>query len=147
MSDADTPPRGSNPNVGMLVRQLQQLLRSDMIGLLEDRISLLEFTILSYVADEPGISNAMLARKCYITPQTAHRCVLALESRGLIRWQEGQPGRKLPLLITHDGEAMIEWCRVRAERLHNRMLHSFSNEERVAFNSYLARAVASLTSD
>lgn len=129
----------------MLVRQLQQLLRSDMIELLEDRISLLEFTILSYIADQPGSSNAMLARKSHITPQTAHRCVLTLEARGLIRSQEGQPGRKLPLLITDEGSAVLEWCRIRAERLHNRMLASFSDEERVAFNSYLVRAAASLT--
>lgn len=144
MSNADDP-RTRGPNVGMLVRQLQQLLRSDMIDLLEDRISLLEFTILSYIADEPGSSNAMLARKCHITPQTAHRCVLQLEAKGLIRSQEGQPGRKLPLLITREGEQVLDWCRLRAQGLHDRMLESFSADERERLNAFLIRAAAALT--
>jgi DNA-binding MarR family transcriptional regulator len=68
-----------------------------------------EYTTLSVLRARPGLSNAQLARRSLITPQSMNQVVSALERRGLIE-REPDPGhqRILRTTLTRAGEKLLD---------------------------------------
>src|SRR4051794_9442321 len=104
-----------------------------------------QFAALDALSRELGITNAELARRCSVTPQTMHDIVLGLEAVGLIVRQphRTQP-RLLQLYLSNAGEQMTEEGRVLVGGVEARMLALFSDAEREVFSQLIRRCLAML---
>lgn len=71
--------------IGFALKQAQQALRARMDADLRT-ISLTtpQYAVLACLEVEPGASNAALARRAFVTPQTMQAILVTLEKAGLI---------------------------------------------------------------
>src|SRR5215210_8834606 len=76
---------GLGSRVGYELKRVQHDLRLYMdAGLRELDVTTPQYAALSVLAEEPGISNAALARRSFVTPQTMNQIMLRLEAAGLV---------------------------------------------------------------
>src|ERR1700677_5070755 len=63
-----------------------------------------QFVVLSFLAETPGLANADLARRAFVTPQSMNEVIKQLESTGLVeRRQNPTNARILNAYLTRDG--------------------------------------------
>ncbi|WP_090352926.1 MarR family transcriptional regulator [Dyella sp. 333MFSha] len=71
--------------VGYALKMAQQSLRTRMdAGLREIGLTTPQYAVLTYLKNEAGASNATLARRAFVTPQTMQGILVALERADLI---------------------------------------------------------------
>jgi DNA-binding MarR family transcriptional regulator len=92
--------------MGYALKRLQQVLRSRMDGALAQfGLTAPQYAVLALVADKPGISNAELARRAFVTAPTMIRIVSGLEAAGLLtRAPDRRGGRLLAAQLTAEGQ-------------------------------------------
>ena len=117
---------------------------------IEDRIGPLgltvpQFTALSVLLRRSGLSNAQLARRSYITPQSMHDVVLELERKGLVQ-REPDPthGKILRTTLTTEGRRVVAHCEEAVSTLENQMLSDLGTEARERLIQELAICVRAL---
>lgn len=93
-----------------------------------------QYAALSALSGEPGLSNAQLARRSFVTPQTMNQILAKLENRGLVE-RRGHPehGRVLQAYLTTAGETLREECAGRAAAVEERMVSGLSRADRSRF--------------
>lgn len=100
------------PRTSYLVARLDRLVRSQLTEILEPfDLTVPQYTLLSVIEHRPGLSNAQLARRSYITAQAMHQVVNGLEDLGLIvRRVSPDHGRIQLTELTDDGMALLKAC-------------------------------------
>jgi DNA-binding MarR family transcriptional regulator len=77
--------RGHEASLIYVVGRVNQGIRREMRArLAEWELSVQEYTSLSVLGARPGLSNAQLARRALVTPQSMIEILSKLESRGLV---------------------------------------------------------------
>jgi DNA-binding MarR family transcriptional regulator len=105
-----------------------------------------QYSALNALSREPGMTNAELARRCSVTPQTMHAIVGGLESAGLVvRHPHLTQARLLQLYLSNAGEQLAEEGNVLVAGVEARMLMLFSNAERDQFVNLIRRCLATLS--
>ncbi len=92
-----------------VVGRVNQGIRREMRARLADLdLSVPEYTALSVLHARPGLSNAQLARRSLLAPQSMLEVLAKLESRGLVR-REVDPGhgRILRAALTPAGRDLL----------------------------------------
>jgi DNA-binding MarR family transcriptional regulator len=68
-----------------------------------------QFSVLSLLDDDPGLSSAQLARLVLVTPQSMSESLAALLEAGLVvRRTEPSPGRSIALDLSPAGRRLLE---------------------------------------
>lgn len=96
--------------IGFALKMAQQALRTHLDGALQ-RIGLTtpQYAVLTFLEIEPGASNAALARRAFVTPQTMQAILVALERAGLIsRTPHPEHGRVQTTELTARGREALE---------------------------------------
>ena len=76
--------RGAEGHSGYLLRQASYEFRGAMeLALHTQRLTAAQYTALSVLARDPGLSGADLARACNTTPQATNGVLATLEREGL----------------------------------------------------------------
>ncbi len=106
------PPEGQpdpEPSLIYAVGRVNQgILRAMRARLAEWGLSVQEYTALSVLGARPGLSNAQLARRALVTPQTMIETLAKLERRGLAeRDVDPEHGRILRARLTADGRRVV----------------------------------------
>lgn len=111
------------PRTSYLVARLDRLVRSQLTDVLDPfDLSVPQYTLLSVLEHRPGLSNAQLARRSYITAQAMHQVVNGLEERGLISRRVSPDHGRIQLTeLTDDGIAMLKACDEEVTRLEERI--------------------------
>ena len=74
-----------SPRIGYVIGRLDRALRREIGALVAPfGLTVPKYTALSILRDRPGLSNAQLARRTYVTPQSMNEVLIALEADGLI---------------------------------------------------------------
>ncbi|MFD0988214.1 MarR family winged helix-turn-helix transcriptional regulator [Methyloligella solikamskensis] len=96
--------------IGFALKQAQQALRAHMdTGLREIGLTTPQYAVLASLQVEPGASNAALARRAFVTPQTMQAILVTLERSGLIlRTPHPQHGRVMKTELTASGHDALE---------------------------------------
>jgi DNA-binding MarR family transcriptional regulator len=94
---------------------------------------------------ESGLSNAQLARRCFVSPQSMNEVVLELERRKLLT-REPDPSnqRILRAQLTRSGRKMIDALEASNAKLEEILLDGFSEQEARRFRRSVARAERNL---
>lgn len=100
---------GAEASLVYVVGRVNQGIRKEMRARLADLdLSVPEYTALSVLQARPGLSNAQLARRSLLAPQSMLEVLAKLESRGLVR-REVDPahGRILRAALTPAGRTLL----------------------------------------
>lgn len=117
--------------VKYLIKRAQHDLRRDM----DDNLRPLGLTTPQYVAmhalaDFPGISNADIARKCFVTPQTMNVIIVGLEKGGSIeRASHETHGRIQKITLSDAGEALLAKADELIHQIEKKTFKVFTLEE------------------
>ncbi|MHA6794579.1 MarR family winged helix-turn-helix transcriptional regulator [Pseudonocardia bannensis] len=108
----DTEIPGSQPSTLYLVKQLELAIRAVLDDALRPHgLTTPQYTALTALAHRDGLSSAQLARRSFVTPQTMHEQVLALERNGLVeRFRDQRNRRSLRIHLTDSGRERMARC-------------------------------------
>lgn len=96
--------------IGFALKLAQQALRTRMdTGLREIGLTTPQYAVLTFLQIEPGASNAALARRAFVTPQTMQAILVGLERAGFIlRTPHPEHGRVQTTELTARGRQALE---------------------------------------
>jgi DNA-binding MarR family transcriptional regulator len=112
MSSPEANPKMNDPyaTIGFALKLAQQALRTRLdSGLREVGLTTPQYAALTFLKDEAGASNAVLARRAFVTPQTMQAILVALERAGFIsRTAHPEHGRVQKTELTAKGRDVLE---------------------------------------
>jgi len=136
------------PRLSYLVGRLDRALRL----LIEDAVrphglTVSQYTALSVLQRQTGLSNAQLARRAMTTPQSMSEVIAALTKAGLIR-READPahGRIMRTELTPAGLDALAKCEPLISEIESRMLAELSVGDRDKLPLLLRSCVRMLNS-
>nr|WP_277349467.1 MarR family winged helix-turn-helix transcriptional regulator [Streptomyces sp. S3(2020)] len=111
----------------------------------ERDITVPQYTVLSVLRADPGLSSAQLARRSFVTAQSAHSLVQSLERRGLItRSRHPDNRRVLRMYLTAAGTDLLALCDERATAVETELLTSLSQEQTNTLRATLRHCLGTL---
>src|SRR5580765_1175687 len=98
--------------ISYVIARLERAIRTAINERVREHgLTTLQYTTLSVLGRRGGLSNAQLARRSYMTPQSMSEVIEALEAKGLIeRNQHPNHRRVLPAKLTATGVKVLEAC-------------------------------------
>jgi DNA-binding MarR family transcriptional regulator len=96
--------------IGFALKQAQQALRAHLdTGLRKIGLTTPQYAVLAFLEIDPGASNAALARRAFVTPQTMQAILVTLERAGFVaRTPHPEIGRVLTTELTASGRKTLE---------------------------------------
>lgn len=130
--------------IGRLNHGIRKELRRDLS---EWELSVPEFTALSILKRRSGLSNAQLARRTMVTPQSMIEILAGLESRGLVeRSVDPNHGRILRSELTAEGERVVTAALKRTNAMQDQLLDGVTEEQRALVLTVMLQAMQHLQS-
>jgi len=113
------------------VKQVELAVRSKLDAIVKpSKITALQYTALTVLERNDGISAAQLARNSFITAQSMADLVGTLQRRGFIdRRKDPTNGRRLLITLTDEGRALLAHHEAEVRKLEERMLNGMSSRE------------------
>ena len=111
-----------------LVGRLDRLIRRALEELIRDQdVSVVGYTAMSVLEARPGLSNAELARRSFVTPQGMSQTLATLTEGGLIRRTPATRNRRVQLVeLTDRGRQVVEVCSRRVAGFEGELLASLT---------------------
>ena len=146
MSPSRTARPRVTPRISYVVGRLDRALRREIAALVAPHgLTVPQYTALSILRDRAGLSNAQLARRSYVTPQSMNEVIASLERDGLVaRSPAANHGRVLEMTLTDAGRDVLARCDAAVNEMENRMLADLDAEERVQLLTALKDCVHQL---
>lgn len=142
VADPPEPP----PRITYVIGRLDRAVRAGIAAALEPvDLSVPEYTALSVLHRRTGLSNAQLARRTYVTPQSMIQVLGGLEARGLVH-RSADPGhaRIRRAALTPEGQRVVAVADVAVEELERRMLDGLGATREAHLRDDLVRCVRAL---
>jgi len=132
---------------GWLLKRAQDELNTAMTAALRGPgATVPEYAVLTALADEPGMSNADLARRAYVTPQTMNQVLRELERRGWVsRHPHPEHGRILQAELTAAGRQVLGACHHAVGAVEEQMLSGLGPAARQQLVVALQSCIAQLS--
>ena len=135
------------PRISYVIARLERAVRSAV----NERVRVYGLTTLQYTTlsvlgarGEP-LSNAQLARRAYMTPQSMIEVIDALERKGLIRRDPHPNHRRVyPATLTDEGRRVLKACDAAVGEMEEEMLAGLGAGEREALLAWLKASVRAL---
>jgi DNA-binding MarR family transcriptional regulator len=129
--------------LGYLVKQVQHELRKKMDNaLLSIELSTPQYAVLTELQEFPGLSNADLARKSFVTPQTMNLIVKNLESRNIVtRTKSETHGKRIDTHITEEGLSLLEKANGIVSSIGDEVFGCLSKDEAQVLSTLLKKLV------
>lgn len=126
-------------------RAEQELIAAKHNALRPFNLNVPQYTALLALDQEPGLSGAVLARRCLVTPQTMSSVLGTLERRGLVE-RKPHPihSHILETRLTRSGRALLNRADEAAVDVELRLSSAFAQSEIDELISLLARTSAVL---
>jgi DNA-binding MarR family transcriptional regulator len=134
------------PTLLYLIGRADRVVRRAIGEVLEAHgLSVNEYTTLSVLHRRGGLSNAQLARRALVSPQSMHGVLLCLEERELVqRSADPNHGRIRRTELTRKGLRLLHACDEHVRDVEDRMVGDLSPAERTTLREGLIRGVRAL---
>ncbi|SCK30097.1 MarR family winged helix-turn-helix transcriptional regulator [Vogesella sp. LIG4] len=147
MTTADSPAQDKPSGIAYLIGRLDHVLSRRMRdSLLPLGLTVQQYTTLSFLCTQGQLSNAQLAERSLISPQSANEMVKMMEGKG---WIEREPdpshGRIIQIRLTEAGKVLLYQCDAAVAQLEAVMLAELGDEERPLFHQQLRTLVRTLS--
>jgi DNA-binding MarR family transcriptional regulator len=133
--------------IGYLIKRAQHALRARMDERLREfDLTTGQFALMIALKEVPIASNADLARRCFITPQSVSGLTVGLLGLGLIeRAASPTHGRIIEIRLTADGRSrLLKAEAVLTKEVEERMLRGLDSSERRLLASFLQKCIKNL---
>lgn len=132
--------------VSYLIGQLDRIVSKRLTeALAQHGLTLPQFTALTVLRARGRSSNAQLAERSFITPQSANEVVKVMESKGLVMRMPDSTNRRIVLLqLTDQGLALLEQCDAAVDRIEASMLENIAPEGTNTLHALLRTCVRNL---
>ena len=132
--------------VGYVLKRAQAALRRSMDEALGDHdLTMAQYAVLRSLNQDGPLTNAALARRSFVTPQTSIRIVSDLEDAGyVVRHPDPQNSRRLNVTLTRAGSTRLASADGAVNDVERRMLNGFSATDRRHFRTLLERSTHNL---
>lgn len=112
------------PTISYMIARIDRLISRRLTEQLKQlEISLPQYTALSVLAARGGLSNAKLAERSFIKPQSANKILQDLLSAGWIeKHSDPTHGRRILVQLTDSGHEKLAECNQIVEQLEQKML-------------------------
>ena len=105
-----------------------------------------QYVVLSFLAETPGLANADLARRAFVTPQSMNEVLKQLESIGLVeRRRNPTNARILNAYLTRAGTRKRSAVSGQVRELEARLLSGLTSGERQSLNRALVTIIDNVT--
>ncbi|MCW2889007.1 MAG: hypothetical protein QOE54_3015 [Streptosporangiaceae bacterium] len=134
--------------VGHHVKRVEQELTAVKNAVVKPSgLTIPQYAALLYLAGNPGMSAAALARACLVTPQSMATVLTNLEAKGLVE-RRRHPWHKnvLEIRLTETGAKALKIADEAAVTVERRMSAALSDEQRIQLIGLLRRMSESLHS-
>jgi DNA-binding MarR family transcriptional regulator len=134
------------PRATYLVGRLDRLLRRRLgDALARHGLTLAEYTALSVLRSRPGLSNAQLARRTLITPQSMNEVLAHLVGLGLVsRRPDPDHARVLRTELTAAGKRTLAAANRTVAAIEREMLSGLTEAQATKFAAALASCIEQL---
>src|SRR3954469_20476345 len=115
----DAATRQPEPRISYIVARLQRGIRQGInVRVKPYGLTTLQYTTLSVLGRRGELSNAQLARRAYMTPQSMSEVIEALEKKGLIERNPHPNHRRVfPAALTAKGRRVLDACNAAVDEL------------------------------
>jgi len=136
----------TQPRLTYVVGRLERVVRRQLDeGLKPHGLTTPQYTTLSILRAPGVLSNARLARRALITPQSMSQILGALEEKGLIvRTPDPEHGRILQVKLSAAGREVLRACDRVVDDVEQRMLGPLRARERSGLKTSLTACVRAL---
>ena len=134
------------PTISYVVARLERAIRRGIADRVQPHgLTTGQYTALSVLAANEHLSNAQLARRSYMTPQSTGEVIAALGAKGLVR-RSADPGhgRILRVEVTAAGRRVLSRCDAAVAEMEEQMLRDLSPRQRASLRTGLVSAVRAL---
>ncbi|MCX5387331.1 MarR family winged helix-turn-helix transcriptional regulator [Streptomyces sp. NBC_00083] len=133
-------------HVGYLLKRAQAALRGAMDKVLREHgLTVPQYSTLELLAQNPGMSNAELARATFVTRQSGNVVLRGLQDAGLIiRPATADHGRALPARLTEEGRTRLAAVQAAVYAIEHRMVESIPPRRLAALLADLDRIATTL---
>ena len=140
------PDQSVSPTLLYLIGRLDRVVRlriDEVVGAYG--LSVNQYTTMSVLQRRSGLSNAQLARRALVSPQSMNEVLLALERRGLVR-RKAHPdhGRILQARLTAKGRRLLAACDAGVRDVEARMMGDLTARDEAALRRGLLAGVRAL---
>jgi DNA-binding MarR family transcriptional regulator len=119
----------------LVYRALEDILR-------DEDITVLGYTALTVLASRPGLSNAQLARRAFMTPQGMNQALAGLAEKDLVKRTPDELNRRvLRIELTERGHQLVEGYERQIDLYEEKLLASLSDNQRDELNGMLLTIV------
>ena len=131
------------PRIGDVVGRLDRALRREIGALVAPHgLTVSQYTALSILREKPGLSNAQLARRTYVTPQSMNEVLAALEGDELIvRSPAANHGRVVEVALSSRGDEILAACDRAVGHMEDAMLADLDDAGREQLRAMLINCV------
>lgn len=141
------PGPGSAGRPGYLLKRAQSALHAAMTAALHEHSTTIgQYALLTALDEEPGLSNADLARRAFVTPQTMNQLLRELEHK---QWVTRRPhpvhGRILQADLTQQGHTALRSCHQAVDAIEEQMLAKLSPAHRQQLTAALRACIEALS--
>jgi DNA-binding MarR family transcriptional regulator len=130
-----------------LIKRAQAALHAALAPALRQHgATIAQYAVLTVLDEEPGLSNADLARLAFLTPQTMNQTLRGLEDKHWVT-RRPHPGhaRILQAGLTQEGRAVLRACHAAADAIEEQMLAGLSPEDRRQLEAALRACIDALS--
>lgn len=130
--------------IGYLIKRAQEGFRINMDRALKPLgLTASSYAALYHLRAQELLSNAALARACWVTAQTMHRISAELLERGLIL-QDSTQGRAILFRLSETGREALTLAEEAVEHVEAVMIEGLDAQQREQLQEALKRCCASL---
>jgi DNA-binding MarR family transcriptional regulator len=136
----------AQPRISYIVARLERAVRKAINDKVRPYgLTTLQYTALSVLGARGGLSNAQLARRAYMTPQSMSEVLEALQAKGLIeRGPLPEHRRVLPARLTPEGRKVLAACDEAVDAVEAGMLAGLDAGQATLLREWLLTAVRAL---
>lgn len=144
-------PRATGPKtpsgIAYLVGHLDRLVRRRLAETISPLgLTIQQYTALAVLGARGPLSNAQLAERSLVTPQSANEMVKVMEKRGWIERSADPSHKRIILLhLTHQGLEALKQAHAAAAEFEDTMLEGIVERDRQRFQNYLRASVRALS--
>jgi DNA-binding MarR family transcriptional regulator len=139
MGAIDAPEPRTEEMSGYLIKRAQAAIHVRLEEIVSVHgLAIPQFVVLSFLAETPGLANADLARRAFVTPQSMNEVLKQLESSGLVeRRRNPTNARILNAYLTRTGARKRSAVNSQVQELEARLLRGLTSDERQNLNRAL----------
>ncbi len=142
----EVPENPLSEAVGYQLKRVDALLRARMDDTLRPTgLTVPQYACLELLRQQPGLSNAELARAAFVTRQSMNLVLRGLQERGLVERPDAvDQGRARPSRLSAAGSALLAEASASIAAIERRMLVGLSQSEHDALRSALQACAVNL---